>query len=267
MRPVPGSQINIDRETAIRLSLAEIRGHIAELLEVGLKVERKKHEISLCAVFPRATIGWRDLRFITGGKCSYLDFEVPEVIFEADSTIQKEFLRGVADTSAEPSYADRDQNDRQRIVIQVQFGNWLLPVQLCRLPQEYRKIPVSHVLWGHPNIRTPGGDHSWTKETRIRVFAEAFETIGFHFKYKRMIFEEMVRFNKERGYAQPKFCNPKVKKIRSRKPRHVDEGDMRLPDELRGKHFNGYYKICKALGCRQGKKGPQKELFDVEDEL
>ena len=266
MTPVPSSQIDSDRETALRLSLDGIRARISELLEVDLRVERKTHEVSLYAVFPRETIGWRDLRFITGGKPNYLEFEVPEIIFDSDSDIQKEFLRGIADTSCEPSYADRDQSQRQRIVIQVQFGNWVLPIQLCKLLQEHLGIPVSNILWGHPNLRAPSGGSGWTKETRIRIFAEAFAPIGFYFEYKQRIFEEMVNFNRERGDPRPRVCNPKTKKLRGRKPRHEDECSERLPDSLRGKHFNSYYKICRALGCKQGRKGPQQELFSAGEE-
>jgi len=267
MTPIPGSQINnIDRETALRLSLDGIRARISELLEVDLRVERKAHEVSLYAVFPRETIGWRDLRFITGGKSNYLEFEVPDVIFNSDSTIQKEFVRGIADTSCEPSYSDLYIDQRQRIVIQVQFGNWILPIQLCKLLQEHLCVPVSNILWGHPNLRAPGGGSGWAKETRIRIFAEGFEPIGFYFEYKQKLFREMVKFNKDRGYPPPKVCNPKTKKIRGRKSHHEDENSERLPEALRGKHFNSYYKICTALGCKQGKKGPQKELFTVGEE-
>jgi len=266
MTPIPGTEVGIDRETALRLSLDSIRARITELLEVDLRVARKAHEVSLYAVFPRATIGWRDLRFITGAKSNYLEFEVPDIVCDSNSDIQKEFLRGIADTSSEPSYADRDQSQRQRIVIQVQFGNWVLPIQLCKLLQENLKVPVSNILWGHPNLRTPSGGGGWSKETRIRIFAEAFEPIGFYFGYKQQIFEEMVRFNRERADPKPKACNPKTKSLRGRKPRHQDESSEKLPDCLRGKHFNSYYKICRALGCKQGRKGPHRELFSVGEE-
>lgn len=231
-----------------------------------MRVERKAHEISLSAVFPRETIGWRDLRFITDRKSNYLEFDVPEIIFDSEADIQKEFVRGIADTSCEPSYADRDQSQRQRIVIQVQFGNWILPIRLCKLLQEHLNIPVSNILWGHPNLRAPSGGSGWAKETRIRIFAEAFEPIGFYFDHKQRVFEEMVKFNRERGDPRPKACNPKAKKLRGRKQRHKDESSERLPESLRGRHFNNYYKICRALGCKQGKKGPQQELFNVGDE-
>ncbi|MFZ2146938.1 MAG: hypothetical protein WAV28_06935 [Sedimentisphaerales bacterium] len=213
---VPGSRNKLDRQTSLQVSLDNIRDRISELLEVNLKVVKKAHEVSLNAVFPRETIGWRDLRYITGKKSDFRDFEVPQVIYESDSDIQKEFLRGIADTSCEPNYADADQSGRQRIVIQVQFGNWLLPIQLCKLLQENLSIPVSHILWGHPNIRAPRGDQPWAKETRIRIFAEAFVPIGFNFEYKQNIFEEMVKCNQSKVYSSPKPCNPKIKKLRVR---------------------------------------------------
>jgi hypothetical protein len=267
MTPVPGSQIDIDRETALRLSLDSIRARISELLEVDLRVKRKAHEVSLYAVFPRETIGWRDLRYITGGKWNNREFEVPEIIFDSSPDIQKEFLRGIADTSCEPSYADRYHGERQRIVIQVQFGNWILPIQLCKLLQQNLDIPVSNILWGHPNLRDPKGGSNWAKETRIRIFPEAFEPIGFYFEYKQKLFQEMVRFNRERAYPTPRICNPKAKKLRGRRhPRHPDESSERLPESLRGKHVNSYYQICRALGCKQGRRGPQRELFSVGEE-
>jgi len=265
MTPVPGSKINLVRENALKLSLASINARISELLEVNLRVQIKAREISLHAVFPRETIGWRDLRYITNGKFNYQEFEVPQIIYDSDTNIQKEFLRGIADTSCEPSYADRDQGDRQRIVIQVQFGNWLLPIQLCKLLQECLGIPVSNILWGHPNLRAPTGGGSWAKETRIRIYADSFVPIGFYFDYKQKIFEEMVEYNQNQNFNLPKPCNPKTKKLRGRKPRHDDEQSERLPEALR-RRFNRYYQICMALGCKQGKKGPQRELFQAGEE-
>jgi len=51
MTPVPGSQANMNRETALRLSLDGIRARITELLEVDLRVQRKAHEVSLSTQF------------------------------------------------------------------------------------------------------------------------------------------------------------------------------------------------------------------------
>ena len=176
-------------------------------------------------------------------------------------------MRGFADASSDPNPADNDQSGRHRVVLQVQFGNWKLPVQLCRLLQENLKIPVSHILWGHPNLRAPGGGGGWAKETRIRIFAEDFEPVGYYFRHKQEIFQELLRQNKANRPQRSKPCNPKAKRIaqNSKKTKHADERDERLPPQLRGCHFDAYFKICKKLGCVQGKKPPQLEIFEDEN--
>jgi hypothetical protein len=64
-----------------------------------------------------------------------------------------------------------------------------------------------------------------------------------------------------------RFCNPKAKRVpgTSRKPKHADESDVALPEKIRGKHFNACFQICKRLGCTQGTKAPQLEMFENED--
>lgn len=258
---VPGSH---DRETAIRLGLDEIRNRIQELLESTVSIERGEHVVTLKAVFTRNTIGWRDLRYLTGGKVHYTQFELPEIVYDLDREIQVELMRGFADGSSEPSPADRYRGGRHRVVLQVQFGNWKIPVQLCRLLQTKLKIPVSHILWGHPNLR---GAQGWAKETRIRIYAEDFEPVGYYFRYKQEAFEELVRLNRAAGASKGKPCNPKAKKLsrKAKKSKHAAEKDSRLPPEIRGRHFDAYYQICRKLGCKQGKKPPQLEIFEDED--
>jgi len=266
---LPNSNLrNIDRETALRVSLDDIRNRLNQLLDVNLDIQRRKHEVGLKAVFTKNTISWRDLRFLTNYRTNYKEFEIPESLYDEDIDIQKEFVRGIVDTAAEPSYADRDQADRQRIVIQIQFGNWRLPVQLCKLLQENLGVSVSNILWGHPNLRGPSGAPGWAKETRIRIYAQDFEPIGFHFQYKQEVFKEFLEHNRRDGMLPAKPCNPKIKRIRKggRKPKHRDESAPSLPPEIRGRHFNAYFKLCQALGCKQGKCIRQPKIFDTGDE-
>ena len=264
---VAGSTEKQDRETAIRLGLDEIRDRVQELLETTVQVDRGDHEVTLRVVFPRHTIGWRDLRYLTGNRANYTEFELLDFLYDVDRDIQVELLRGFADAASEPSPADRNQAGRHRVVLQVQFGNWRLPIQLCRLLQTRLGVPVSHILWGHPNLRAPDGGSGWTKETRIRIWVDDFRAIGYYFKYKQDVFEELVRENERPGGSTGKPCNPKAKRIERarRKPPHLDEADPRLPPVLCGHHFDGYFQICQAMGCRQGRKPPQLEIFDDDD--
>lgn len=41
---------------------------------------------------------------------------------------------------------------------------------------------------------------------------------------------------------------------------HPQEQHKRLPNVLRGKHFESYWEICLALGCRQGHPASNEEV-------
>jgi len=265
---IPGlNEIGTDRETAIRLGLDEIRNRVQELLETTVAIDRGQHMVTLRAVFTRNTIGWRDLRYLTQERGHYTEFEIPDFAFDFEREILVELIRGFADASSDPNPADADRNGIHRVVLQVQFGNWRIPIQLCRLLQVNLQVPVSHILWGHPNMRAPGGGKGWAKETRIRIYAQDFEPIGYYFRFKRQAFEQLVCLNRNEGARAGKFCNPKAKRVssRSKKEAHPGEQDERLPVQIRGSHFDAYYQICRKLGCSQGKKPPQLEIFDDED--
>lgn len=256
----------IDQETAIRLSLDDVRRRINELLNVNIDLERANKEVILKATFTKNTMSWRNLRLLCNNLSNYSQFSIPEVMFDMPEVIQKEFIRGIVDNAASPSYADRDQVGLQRIVIQFQHPNWFLPIQVCRLLQEGLGIKVQHILWGHPNIRTSGqSGEAWAKEHRLRIYADNFAPIGFNFKYKQKILEQMVKFNLKHRKTKTKPCNPKIKKIRTKKPKHLSEKSTKLPTCLRGKHFNAAFKVCQRLGCKQGKPSPQLKIFEEEE--
>lgn len=184
VKGIPGSKLKFNQETEIRLSLDDVRRRINELLEVNVDLEKSAYEVILKATFTKNTMSWRNLRLLCGNKFTYNEFCMPEGMFDMPEDIQREFIRGIADASASPSDADRDQIGLQRIVIQFQNLNWILPIQVCKLLQENLGMNVQHILWGHPNIRTSSQvDESWAKEHRLRIYAEDFVPIGFNFKY------------------------------------------------------------------------------------
>jgi len=268
VKTLPGSKMKIDKETAIRLSLDQVRNRIQELLGVDVQINRSKNEVDLVAVFVKNTMAWRNLITLFNNKRSYLEFSVPEIIFSAPQDIQKDFVRGIADSSSTPSPSDVGRIGEQRVVIEFPHKNWGLPVQLCRLLQENLGVKVNHILWGHPNVRTPNQKDSknWPKEHRMRILPNDFISIGYNFDYKQKLFEELVEWNnKHQLCPETKFCNPKIKKVRgSPKPKHKEEKSRELPECLR-KHFNAYFQICRALGCEQGKPSNQFEMFEDED--
>ena len=201
---------------------------------------------------------------LCGDELSYERFVLPDVIFHAPRDIQLALVRGIADCSADPSEKDNAWGTSQRVVLQFQYSNWKLPLQVCALLQQELGIKVQHILWGHPNIRSPGGGHSWAKEHRMRIYAEEFRPVGFAFEYKQKVFEALADWNEKNPVARRQFCNPKMKAAPKAKGEHPDEHSNALPPEVRG-HFDGAFEVCRALGCEQGCKS-QEELFEEDEE-
>ena len=264
IHPPAGYELDINRSTALELALYKVRDLMEEVLGVPVSVAGKRGQATIRADFLSNTLAWRDLRLLCGGETSYERFLLPEVIFEAPRDIQLGLMRGIADCSADPSAKDNAWGTSHRIVLQFQHANWKLPLQVCSLLQTELGIKVQHVLWGHPNVRGSGGARSWAKEHRMRIFAEEFRPVGFGFEYKQKVLDALADWNEKNPQARRRFCNPKVKKTRQTKPKHPDEKSDSLPPELR-RHFNSASAICKALGCKQGRRS-QIQLFEEDEE-
>ena len=265
-KSVPGSRLKFERETAIRLSLDNVRNTVMELLGQDLIINRSPNEVSLTAVFTRNTMAWRNLKTLFKDKNSFLEFIIPDVIWDSPLDIKKDFMRGIADAASNPSPGDAGPDKRQRIVIEFSHKNWMLPLQVCRLLQEELGVNVAHVLWGHPNIRasTQTSDlRSWKKEHRMRIMAEDFVPISYaKFEYKQKLFEELLKWNQKRKLDRPtKPCNPKRKKPKRRHPPHQGEKSKDLPPALQ-RHFDASFQVCLALGCEQGEEGGSEEAAD-----
>lgn len=65
--------------------------------------------------------------------------------------------------------------------------------------------------------------------------------------HKQEVLEELAEYNRKRKFDKAKFCSPPKK--RKNKMKHPSEKSDKLPQELRGKHYNSYWQICADLGC------------------
>jgi hypothetical protein len=269
-KPPEGSKLKFDIPTEMRLCLDDVRTRINELLEVNVSIIPSKFNTQLLAVFTKNTMSWRNLTTLLAHKSSYEEFQVPAIIYDVPRDIQLEFLRGFADASATPTHSDYVQFGGnapkfQRIVLQFNHNNWVLPIQICRLLQVNLGVPVQHILWGHPNLRDPQAKGKpWAKEHRMRLYSEDFLPVGFHFPFKQRILEEMARLNGTQGGAPSRTCNPLAPHHIRKKRKQKGEKSGDLPESLRGKHFNAYFQICQAIGCAQGT--PSDQLVHITEE-
>ena len=123
-------------------------------------------------------------------KKHFTNFQIPKQIFDSNSTIQREFMRGFADTCGYLRKANAYVDKCHRIYFEIPHENWKLAIQICNLLQNKLKVPVQHILWGHPNTRTPSKNindpnfTAWSKEHDLRVFAEDYLKIGFYLRLR-----------------------------------------------------------------------------------
>lgn len=235
---------------------------VNRLIDADFHVRKEKLEGG-CQLMIEAKTGSIQMRVLQshlGGATSYRDFHVPKKIFESSESIQKEFIRGYVDVAGHVRKSNYYIDGRHRVYIDVLNENWHLPVELCRLLQDYLNVPVQTIDWGHPNIRDPyrkeynaGKKRAWAREHQIKVFADAFTKIGFYIRYKDEILNELADYNRKNFPSKkPEFCVPRP--ISEQKPPHPSEGDSILPPQIRGKHFDSYWQICEAMGCLRCKK-------------
>ena len=263
---VRGIEKEIKQRDKILVSLRKVRSRINELTDMNIKEIENKHSIFIIMETMKNTVFWRNLRYLLHGKTNYYEFEIPDVIFKLDTNIKKEFIRGFADVAGSARFSNRDIQGKCRVYLDVLNSNWYLPIQLCHLLQDHLNIPVDTIAWGHPNIRDPnlneyneGRRNAWTREHQIKIFAEDFEKIGFYMEHKQEILNELARYNREHGFKESKFCTP-PKRIRKKKPEHPEEKSEKLPQELRGKHYNAYWEICVDLGCLRYKLKNKRKI-------
>jgi hypothetical protein len=254
-----GLKTIFNQKDQIILSINRIRDRINELLDVDIRTKTSENSILMYAHFTKNSMAWRNLRLLTGGQHSFHEFKLPSYFFQNSRDIKSEFIRGFCDLAGYIRKSNADQAGVHRIYIQISNTNWVLPVQICKILQTDFNIPVQSILWGHPNLRepnrvdVPSTYSGWAREHQIRVYAQNF-VIGFGFDYKQKILREFADFNRKIRKRKIALCYPGKKSGSGRKPKHPCQESELLPVQLRGRHFNGFREICKAMGCTQSKR-------------
>ncbi len=239
---------------AVELSVHRIKQRISKLLGTSLEAVISDSSCSLVAKYANDTMEWRNLRALFGDKLSYRSMRIPALVMSSpDSTIAIEFIRGFADVAGFIRQSNNYYDGKNRVYLEVNNKNWIVPLQLCALLQGRLSASVQMIQWGHPNTRTPNDptNKSWAKEHQVKVFAAEFLKVGFYAPHKQEILEELANSIDQRQNIN--MCNPYCKRKPRLKPDHPGENDARLPSALKGKHHDSYWEICLALGCSQFK--------------
>ncbi len=261
-----GIKISFVARDKILLSLDETINRLGELTEVTPKKVVSNNAVSIILESTKNSLLWRNISKLLNGKTSFREMEIPEIIYDAEEEIKKEFLRGIADVTGSIGTGGRDQAGRHRVYISILNENWKLPIQICKILQDKPlEIPVNTIDWGHPNTRNghakdynAGREQAWAREHQLKVYAECFEQIGFRIIHKNEILKELAQYNRDHFQGRKaNVCIP-PKKRQKQKGAHPEENSEKLPVELKGKHCDSYWQVCLELGCKQSEKGKQK---------
>lgn len=235
----------------------------ANNLKIDAYKQGGENVISLELSWVGNDISWQFIKFlINGNRFSYKEFRIPECIWEADNEVKKEFLRGICDVTSYSRKGNVYIDGRHRVYIEVNNLNWYLVADLVDLIQNLG-IPVQTIDWGHPNIRNgnlkeynQGKQTAWAREHQIKIFSEEFIKIGSYIEHKNEVLkefaEENLKLNKKNKFfsvseKKERFEKQVAKGKAKLKPSHPEENSERLPEILRGNHFDTFWQIYKEL--------------------
>jgi hypothetical protein len=254
-RPFP---INVPQ--SIELGLSRIRERVLELMDCDVSINKLDKNFHMVMTLTRRTLAWRNVLLHLNNKTSFRHMNIPAALLHSSATtdMRMEFIRGYADVAGNVRRANRYRDGRNRVRLDVLNDNWHLPVQLCRLLQEFLDIPVQLITWGHPSLGRGMREH------QINIFVKPFARVGFSFEHKQRALLTLIEQDADKpNRYQP--C-PGRRRLRKAKPFTPDAESERLPPEAR-QHFDAYWQICKALGCTvEPASGPMFEAVDEDIE-
>ncbi len=271
---------------SVKASLLDIKNILEPLIDTRIGVVSGKGKTTISFTKNSKDFLIREINRYLQNEVSYQEFRIPEEIFQSPTDIKKEFLSGLADVTAHIRRSNNYLCTKNapcyghRVYIEVP-KNWYLTIDIANLLLAL-DIPVHTINWGHPNTRDPnlrdykkGRYNSWIREHQIKIFAEEFEKVGFRVIHKMRILKLLADLNRREW---DRFVKEKIKKARSKaqmekwekllgrldvihhrfywetkpaskkKPTHPLEKDERIPDVLRGRHFDSWREIAEILG-------------------
>lgn len=281
---IPHKNLIIEGENAqrsVKASLTDIRDILDPLIDTRISVSSMESKTTLSFTKNNGNFLIREINRYLKNLASCKDFRIPKNVYDSALDIKKEFLRGICDVTAHVRSSNIFFKPYDhRVYIEIP-ANWFLVIDIANLLMDL-DIPVHTIDWGHPNIRDPkledykkGRRNAWFREHQIKIFADEFEKVGFKIFHKMEALEKLGEINKKewdksiREKISIPSSDEQRKKWRYRfghieinhhkyywerrqkkrtKPSHPMENDSKIPEIIRGKHFNSWREIAKALG-------------------
>ncbi len=272
----------MNAKLSVKASLDDIRNNLEPL--IGTRISSTQIQKKTVIKFTKNNEDFltREMNRHFQGLSSCKDFRIPREIFDSPFDIKREFMIGLADVTAHirgsnVAYGIAYNN---RVYIEIPV-NWYLVVDIGNLLFDL-DVPVHTIDWGHPNMRDPqlkdynsGKQNAWFREHQIKIFADEFEKVGFRIVHKMEALRKLVAANRiewdkvlrhkinstRSEYHKENFGRMlghietahhkyywETRQVHKPKPAHPMEHSDKIPQVIRGRHFDSWKEICDALG-------------------
>jgi len=282
---IPHKSFTIEKMDArlhVKASITDIKEILEPLINSRIAVSSSDNKTILLYEKNNSDFLIREINRHLKNLISCKDFRIPKDIFDAPEDIKMEFLRGIADVTGHIRSSNNafGKPYHHRVYFEIPV-NWNLAIDISNLLM-ILDIPVGTIDWGHPNIRDPkleeynkGKQNAWFREHQIKIFAEEFEKVGFKILHKMKALKNLSNANRQEWnrYVEKKINKALtfVKKhewkkklghieinhhkyywerriLKRPKSMHPMENDIKIPEIIRGRHFDSWREIAKELG-------------------
>jgi len=270
---------------SVKASLDDIRNNLEPLIGTRILSAQVKNKTVIKFTKDNEDFLIREINRHFRRLSSCKDFRIPKEIFSSPLDIKREFMIGLADVTAHIRSSNLAYGIayNHRVYIEVPV-NWFLVVDIGNLLLEL-DVPIHTIDWGHPNMRDPqlkdyyrGKQNAWFREHQIKIFSDEFEKVGFRIVHKMEALKKLAEANREEWdralnnkirrarseYQKEKFRQMlnhieivhhkyywETREVNKPKPHHPMENSDKIPDIIRGMHFDSWKEICEALGYRR----------------
>jgi hypothetical protein len=218
-----------------------------------------------------------------GNAKSFDEFQIPKELNQEEKKYQIEFINGLLDTTSNANHGNwhirngKNGIGRMRIYFQV-VRNWKLPIQIDNFLRKNFNISSQTIRWGHPNINDPElkeflNDKKPFREHQLKIFPEYLKIFKYRISPKKNLFDELLKHNLTTGFDVEEDWLKSKRLIEEKdiKASHPLENDLRIPDELRGKHFDAMWQINLHMGCeylnKEKKKAKSPKVYELIGDL
>jgi len=275
----------MDARLSVKASLDDLRNILEPLIDTRIISSSGENKTVLKFTKDNENFLIREINRHLGNLRSWKDFRIPREIFSSPTDVKKEFMIGLSDVTAHirRSNVAYGLPYHHRVYIEIP-QNWFLVIDIANLLKDL-DVPIHTIDWGHPNMRDPnledynkGKTNVWFREHQIKIFADEFERVGFRIVHKmealkkladsnRKAWDRSVKEKLDRAKSEEqkeKFRRMvehielahhkyywETREVNKPKPSHPMESSDKIPQEIRGRHFNSWKEICEALGYRR----------------